>query len=175
MQSIFDQLFAFSVTIGIGFLAGILFDIYRVFRGLWGPRKLGTFIGDFLFWLIMTGVVFTLLLIGNWGEIRIYVFIGMALGAYFYVRLLSKKWKELIRKIFIWLNKVLIKAWKVISWPFRMVLKLLLFPIGFLLSGINLGFNFIKRSLRKLGGKIKSLWPVRKRSSFDDEDEEERK
>ena len=123
MHSIFDQLFAFLVTIGIGFLAGILFDIYRVFRGLWGPRKLGTFIGDFLFWFIMTGVVFTLLLIGNWGEIRIYVFIGMALGAYFYVRLLSKKWKELIRKIFIWLNKVLIKAWKVISWPFRMVLS----------------------------------------------------
>ena len=91
MQSIYDQLFAFIVTMGIGFLAGIIFDVYRVFRGLWRPRKLGTFFGDILFWLVMTVLVFALLLFGNWGEMRIYVFLGVAFGAYLYVHYLSKR------------------------------------------------------------------------------------
>jgi len=143
MESIYDQLFAFFVTIGIGFLAGILFDVYRVFRGLWRPKKLGTFIGDILFWFVMTVIVFILLLVGNWGEIRIYVFIGIALGAYLYVRFFSKKWKIIIRRIFLCIIKILTMLWKIISWPFKVVLKIIVVPAGFILSGLAASLSFI--------------------------------
>jgi spore cortex biosynthesis protein YabQ len=172
MQSIFDQIFAFLVTIGIGFLAGILFDIYRVIRGLWNPRRLGTYIGDILFWIVMTIVVFTLLLVGNWGEIRIYVFIGIAAGAYLYVRLLSERFQKIIRKSFIFTKKLLTKLWKVISWPFRMILKVFLIPVGFILSGFAFGFSFIKRVLRFIGGRFKGILNFRKKETKDDDEDE---
>ncbi|NLT94978.1 MAG: spore cortex biosynthesis protein YabQ [Clostridia bacterium] len=165
MQSIFDQLFAFLVTIGIGFLAGILFDIYRVLRLLWAPRKLGTFIGDILFWLIMTFVVFSLLLVGNWGELRIYVFIGISVGVYLYMRFLSKKWQKIIRHIFIFAFKILTGLGKLISWPIKMVMKILIIPIGFLIAGLNSVMILVKKGLKAVASKIKI-----KKNADDDEE-----
>jgi len=169
MQSIYDQLFAFLVTIGIGFLAGILFDFYRVFRGLWRPKKLGTFVGDILFWFVMTVVVFTLLLVGNWGEIRIYVFIGVGLGAYLYVRFFSKRWQKLIRSIFIYLGKILVGFWKVVTWPFKMVGKIVLVPVGFIFSGLAVGFGMMQKGFKAMGKKIAAWWPFRVKQPDDKE------
>jgi len=157
MLSIFDQLFAFIVTIGIGFLAGILFDVYRVFRGLWQPKKLGTFFGDILFWLIMTVLVFVLLLFGNWGEMRIYVFLGIALGAYLYVHYLSKRCQKLFRTIFIYIFKLLRFVCKVITWPFRIFYKIILVPIGFIITGLGSIFGFIRKGIRKWGHRFASV------------------
>ncbi|MGI6227797.1 MAG: spore cortex biosynthesis protein YabQ [Peptococcales bacterium] len=162
MQSIYDQLFAFLVTISIGFLAGILFDIYRVFRGLWQPRKLGTFLGDLLFWISMTVIVFTLLLIGNWGEIRIYVFIGMGLGSYFYIKFLSKRWQRISRKVFIFLIKIFGVAWKIISWPFKMIFKALAVPVGFTFSGLAICWNFCGKSLKRIKERVRALVPKKR-------------
>ena len=120
----------------------------------------------------MTIVVFTLLLVGNWGEIRIYVFIGIAAGAYLYVRLLSERFQKIIRKSFIFTKKLLTKLWKVISWPFRMILKVFLIPVGFILSGFAFGFSFIKRVFRFIGGRFKGILNFRKKETKDDDEDE---
>lgn len=167
MQSIYDQLFAFAVTIGIGFLAGILFDLYRVFRGLWRPGKLGTFIGDVIFWAFMTIIVFIMLLVGNWGEIRIYVIIGTGLGAYLYVRFLSKRWQKLIRTIFIFIIKLFTILWKIISWPFKLVFKIILVPVGFIVSGVAACLGLGHRGMKSIGGKLVALIPFNKKPPDD--------
>lgn len=157
MESIYDQLFAFIVTVGIGFLAGFLFDIYRVFRGLWRPRKIGTFIGDIIFWIIMTCLVFILLLVGNWGEIRIYVFIGIALGYYIYIKYLTKKAQKFIRLNFIYIKKSLNFTWIVIIWPFRIILKVFVIPLGLLFSGFFSCINLAKKVYRKVLAGFKKI------------------
>ncbi|KJS85678.1 MAG: hypothetical protein JM58_08045 [Peptococcaceae bacterium BICA1-8] len=166
MQSIYDQLFALIVTMCIGFLAGIIFDVYRVFRGLWRPRKLGTFFGDIIFWLVMTFLVFALLLLGNWGEMRIYVFLGIAFGAYLYVHYLSKRCQKLFRTIFLYIIRILTILWRVISWPFRILYKIILVPIGFIVSGLESTFGFVSKGIRKVGQKI---CRIRNKQPKDDE------
>ena len=90
MDGLYTQLFAMGITLISGVLLGLCFDIYRVLRALWRPGPVWTRVGDFLFWLFAFCLLFSLLLIGNWGEMRLYVVVGWALGVFLYHRLLSR-------------------------------------------------------------------------------------
>lgn len=90
MQPINAQFYSFLGTVLTGFVLGGLFDFYRVFRLLTKPKKLLTCLGDLLFGLFAALAVFLILLYSNWGEFRLYVFLGMFLGIFFYYNLLSR-------------------------------------------------------------------------------------
>lgn len=157
MQSVYQQAFSLVLTIGIGFLVGIIYDIYRVTRGIWQPKKLGTFIGDFFFWVIITALVFTLLLFGNWGEVRIYVFLGLALGFLIYIKYCSLKGQWVISKIFFSIYKMLKFIWKIVTWPFLIIYKIVLVPLGLLATGFYAVGKFIKKVLVKIKKKAKGI------------------
>ncbi|MDI6871901.1 MAG: spore cortex biosynthesis protein YabQ [Bacillota bacterium] len=89
-EPVVAQATVFALTIAIGLLLGFLFDCYRVTRGRLRPGPLATILGDLLFWLVATGVAFALLIVGNWGELRLYVWVGFLLGAFSYRLLLSR-------------------------------------------------------------------------------------
>lgn len=85
-----SQLATFIITIVTGMVLGLLFDFYRVARL---ALRLGwgwTALADLLYWLVATALVFTGLLFGNWGEVRLYVFFGLAGGVICYYRLFSR-------------------------------------------------------------------------------------
>ncbi|MDR3559994.1 MAG: spore cortex biosynthesis protein YabQ [Negativicutes bacterium] len=84
------QLETFLITIITGMVLGMMFDFYRIMRGVFRPRWLVTSVTDLLYWLLATAVVFVALLLGNWGEIRLYVFFGLFAGILCYFRLLSR-------------------------------------------------------------------------------------
>lgn len=88
-MSVDSQLATFVITIVTGMVLGLLFDFYRVVRQALRLRWGLTALADFLYWLVATALVFTGLLFGNWGEVRLYVFFGLAGGALCYYRLLS--------------------------------------------------------------------------------------
>lgn len=90
MESLSQQLYAFALTILAGVSFGFVFDIYRVVRGIIKPGPINTSLMDLVFWLIVTPVTITYILLANWGELRFYVFIGLGLGVGFYAILLSK-------------------------------------------------------------------------------------
>lgn len=90
-EPIVVQVTVFALTIAIGTLLGILFDLYRVIRGRLRPGKLATALGDLLFWLVATALTFALLVVGNWGELRLYVWVGFLSGAFVYHLLLSRR------------------------------------------------------------------------------------
>lgn len=89
MMSLAGQTYAFLMTILAGGVIGILFDVYRVLRSAFRPRQIATAVTDLLFWIVVTPTVFALLLAGNWGELRFYVAIGLALGLLLYFQALS--------------------------------------------------------------------------------------
>jgi len=80
----------FLLAVGIGAVAGLLYDAYRVLRlrtkarGLWGD------LGDLLFWSVAFGVVFTLLLRANHVDLRLYVLGGIMGGVLLYFSLLGR-------------------------------------------------------------------------------------
>lgn len=90
MEPVNAQIYSFLGTIITGLVLGILFDFYRVFRIITRPKKILTLLGDIIFGLLATVAVFLILLYSNWGEFRLYVFIGMIIGIFFYYNLLSR-------------------------------------------------------------------------------------
>lgn len=181
MVSLSEQFNSFLVTVGTGLIIGLAYDIYWLVRHLLHLRKIGTGLGDLIFWSVTTALAFFLLLVGNWGEIRLYVFIGILVGLGLYFRWFS----SVVRKLLVGMVRVLVKLAKltvlIILWPFQLISKLVLVPLGFLgmalnrifLGGKRVSRRFVaepvirvirrqKRWQRKhiqvLGAKVLSLW-----------------
>jgi spore cortex biosynthesis protein YabQ len=83
------QFGTFGLMILTGLALGVLFDVYRVVRSFFKQGSLSAMLMDLFFWLLATPATFVMLLIGNWGELRLYVFIGIALGLFAYFQLAS--------------------------------------------------------------------------------------
>lgn len=134
------QIDTFVIAVATGAFLGLLFDFYRVLRALYRPRRLLTALADLLYWLGATGLVFVALLFGNWGELRLYVFIGLALGALGYYRLLSRQ-----------AVRLMIGLLRALAWTARTAGRIfsLLFvrPAGFVV-------RLATGPLRRLGGMI---------------------
>lgn len=132
-----EQMTAFAWTLVMGMFAGLCYQTYRVFYDLLKPKKAGTFTGDIIFWLLLTAFAFIMLLKANYGQLRLYVFIGLLLGAFLFVRLLGDPSYRVLRQI-IHLAGGLLRlagrlcyyAWKVISFPFRVIFITVIFPFN---------------------------------------------
>lgn len=89
METLSAQLYAFGIVLLAGVSLGILFDVFRVLRGLLRPGLLSAPLLDLLFWALFTPLLVLYLLLANWGELRGYVIIGLLLGFFFYKLILS--------------------------------------------------------------------------------------
>lgn len=154
MESLLYQARAFFITIAIGALAGFCYDYYRVIRRIYRLKTVGTYVGDTLFWLVTTVVVFISLLWGNWGEMRLYVLIGLGTGALLYFRLFSRPASRVIRLKFFILHKVcklfrktLLFLWTAILLPFRLVILIFSYPLC-----------LVKLMLKKAEGKLRIVF-----------------
>lgn len=159
MVPLTDQFYAFLITVLIGLIAGFCYDFYRVTRSKFGLRKAGTYLGDIIFWLVLTALVFGLLLAGNWGEVRLYVFIGLVLGALIYAKFLSRPGIAVINGLFhilkmllLGLIKVLAALWLIFCFPFRLTFLVIVTP--FHLLGLLMGklLQPVKKMIHKYVG-----------------------
>lgn len=122
------NLIAYSVLAGV--LTGVLFDIYRIIRGMENPNKLLTFIEDILFWIFAAISVFAFLLYTGHVYVGIYLYLYIAFGLYIYMRLISIRFLRIQYKI---INGIL---------KFLRILK-------------NIFFYFIETFFCKITGKNK--------------------
>lgn len=102
MESLGTQLYSFGIVLMAGITLGIFFDLFRVVRGILRPGLVSTPILDLLFWALITPILVLYLVLANWGELRGYVLIGLALGIFFYRLLLS----GLVVSLLLWLVQV---------------------------------------------------------------------
>ncbi len=112
------EAYIFLTSIYGGLIGGLVYDIYRVIRYYSRPKKLGTFIEDFLFWLGMALIFFYVLIKSNWGEIRGYIVLGFILGGFVYIKILSKVVYPILIKVCEWILKGINKIVKTIKFPF---------------------------------------------------------
>ena len=122
------RLIIFSLLSGI--ITGIFFDIYRLIRGFENPNKLLTIIQDLLFWTLTSIVVFIFLMYTNEGYINFYVYVCLIIGAYLYLKLLSR--------VFI---KLQYKALKLNGKVFRIVCNYILYPVNLLFYKLGIKKN----------------------------------
>lgn len=156
MVPVLEQLISFFFTILIGFLIGIIVDGYRTLSSRLSFPRAVRMVGDIILWLFLAGLVFFLLLLNNWGEVRAYVLIGMAVGLIVYRQKFSPYIVCFWRMMFV----IASKLFMILLFPFRLMQKILFVPLGLLSMALDWCWRLIKGVLRRAGikpGKWKGM------------------
>lgn len=119
-----DEFYIFLIAINYGLILGGIYDFYRVFRYFSKPKKLLTTIGDLLFWLIITLIIFVFLVNRTDGIIRGFVLLGFIIGYVFYIKAISKYSFLFLKWIFKLILDLISEIIRIITYPFRKVFNL---------------------------------------------------
>lgn len=111
-----NQAYVFLATVYGGMILGIVYDISRAFRMIVKPGKWFVAILDLAFWAFATLLSFLMLYRVDSGELRLYTFIGLALGWGLYTLTV----RDMIVKFLIKVYKILSY---IIQWPIKTIIK----------------------------------------------------
>ena len=103
-----------------GMITGIMFDMYRIIRGL-NTIKILTVIEDILFWILTSLIIFTFLLYTNYAFLTPYVYTFIIISLLFYFKFISSYFYFVeikIARIFTRFIRVLLKN---ISYPLKII------------------------------------------------------
>lgn len=99
METTAPQVYIFLITVYGGLLVGVVYDIYRLIRHIAKRGRWLTIVLDVLFIITLGVIVFAVLYIANSGELRLFIFLGLALGFALYMAGLSMFFRFLGSKI----------------------------------------------------------------------------
>lgn len=84
-----NQAYLFLIFVINGLAIGLLFDIFRILRLSFKTRDFVTYIEDIIFWILTGFIILYSIFIFNNGEIRLFIFLGIAIGVILYMMLFS--------------------------------------------------------------------------------------
>jgi len=90
METLQFQIFVFSITVYGGIIIGVVYDIYRAIKGVHRSKGLITSLWDILFLLLTLLIAVWAIFSSNYGDLRIYVFIGFLVGFFLYEKIISR-------------------------------------------------------------------------------------
>lgn len=118
-----EQTLIFVASLGVGFLLGILYDIFRALRLSFTKGKAAIVIFDLLYFFAVAFLSFLFILASNKGEVRSYIIIGELLGAVFYYFSLGIAVIKITDNFVKVLKCFYAFVFKVVSFPFRVIGK----------------------------------------------------
>jgi len=139
------QAWLFLSTILVGACIGLFFDVLRIFRKTVPHSNIAVQIEDLLFWLTVTIAVFYFMLLRNFGEIRLFSIIGIALGLALYFAILSQWVLKVSVGVINYIKKVILSALMIIFTPFRLFFGWLIRPIISFLKRRRKGLRNVSR------------------------------
>jgi len=89
-----------------GLALGAIFDLFRVLHAQFHLPRWVLAVMDIAYWVAATALIFRLLYASNNGELRLFVFIGLAIGAFAYAMLLSKLTVRIFQFVFATLKAI---------------------------------------------------------------------
>lgn len=138
-----NQLELFLIFITNGIIIGILFDIFRVLRKTFKTNDIVTYLEDILFWILTGIIILYSIFTFNSGEIRLFMFLAICIGATIYLFLFSSYFIKINVTILNILKNIILKIIKIIGIPFKYIYmfirKIFFKPISFII--INLRKN----------------------------------
>ncbi|NHN35069.1 spore cortex biosynthesis protein YabQ [Paenibacillus sp. S3N08] len=127
-------------TMGMMMLGGLslggLFDLYRVLANYFRMPRYAYYFWDVVFWILGTLLIFKLLYDINWGQVRLFIFIGLLVGMVVYFWLFSGLVVKLVLKLIQFLKFVIqigVRAFKI----------LIIVPISLLYRACAIFFGFL--------------------------------
>jgi len=98
----------FLVMAVAGGVLGVLYDCFRILRRVLQHKTAITTIEDAIFWIASTLLMFTFLLDANFGDVRGYMLMGMALGAVLYFLVLSRYFTKFATMVLQWIKRLIV-------------------------------------------------------------------
>jgi spore cortex biosynthesis protein YabQ len=138
-------------------LIAFIYDLFRIKRKAVRTANILIYIEDFIYWIIVAVVMFTIVYYSNEGEIRGYTFIGTVVGAVLYALLLSKLVVASFLTVIRVIGRVLLTIWNVAIFPVKFILRLLYYPGRFVGKAAGKMFRKSKRMGRRGMGRI-AIW-----------------
>lgn len=156
-----NQAYIFLIFVINGLIIGFMFDIFRVLRISFKTKNFVTYIEDIIFWILTGLLILSSVFVFNDGEIRLFMFLGIAIGTIIYLMIFSKHIIEFLVSIIKKLKIVITGLFKIIILPFNFIRKILrkifLKPISFITVNIRKGIKNTKLTLEKsLRRKVKN-------------------
>lgn len=119
-----EQMLIFLASLGVGFLLGVLYDFFRALRLSFTRGKVAVVIFDLIYFFSVALFSYIFILAANKGEVRSYIIIGELLGAVFYYFSFGIAVIKLTDRFVSLLRKFCTFAFKIISFPFRLIKRL---------------------------------------------------
>ena len=107
------------ISILAGIITGILFDMYRIIRGL-SNFKAVMIVEDILFWILASIIVFTFLLYTNYAFLTPYVYIFICCTILLYMIFISKYFYSIEKFILDIIFKIIRVILKNLSYPLKL-------------------------------------------------------
>ena len=152
-----NQAYLFLVFIINGIVIGLLFDFFRISRKVFNTNDMITYIEDILFWILAGATVLYSIFIFNNGEMRLFMFLAILLGAFAYMVLIS----SYIIKINVKIINILKKVLEILSLPlkaiYRLIHRLFFKPIHFLFINVRKNFTNFGTKISKSKKNCKKL------------------
>ena len=144
----------FLYMVLVGAISAVIYDLFRIFRKSFKHKNIFVYIEDFFYWVIVLLLVFYTLLKVNYLELRIFEFIGFALGMILYFSSISRIFVPIMVKLLDFIKKCINFFVKILSFPIHIVLKLLIRPARLVKKLLVKPFNRFKGVFEKFkGGK----------------------
>jgi spore cortex biosynthesis protein YabQ len=146
--SISSQAYIFFCTVIGGMVVALIYDLFRIKRKAIKTGNLLTYIEDLLFWILVAVVMFITVYYSNEGELRSYLFLGMLIGIILYALLLSKPIMSSSLFIINVVSKIFKAVWFLVSYPVRIILKLMAIPVRISSKYVRQSARSIRRASR---------------------------
>ena len=154
MILIAEQVYVFLYAIIGGAIASFFYDIIRIKRRAVKTGVLLVGLEDVIYWFAAAVFLFVTVYISNSGEMRGYILIGNLIGVMLYESLLSKIVIDLSVRFINITKRVIVFIAKILSYPFRMIYRILK-PLFLLIANIISGISkFVKETSGKANARV---------------------
>ncbi len=148
-----NQAYLFLIFIANGIIIGLLFDIFRILRRSFKTSDFITYIEDILFWILTGLTILYSIFVFNNGEIRLFMFFGIAIGITMYMLLLSSIIIKTNVAIINFFKRIILAILNIIKLPFKYILKLIkklfLKPISFIFINVRKNSTNLYKNMTK--------------------------
>lgn len=155
-----NQAYLFLIFIINGILIGLLFDFFRILRKSFKTKDFITYIEDIIFWILAGFLVLYSIFTFNNGEIRLFIFLGLALGISIYLLTISKYIMKISVEIIRWIKKIISQILKIFTYPFMFIIKIVKKVVIKLIQPLNnkitIHFDNINQKVKKKSLNIKT-------------------
>lgn len=119
-----NQAYLFLVFSLTGVIIGILFDFFRVLRMTYKTSDIVTYIEDILFWILAGIIILYSIWYFNDGEIRLFMILGIIMGAIIYALTLSNTFIKINSFIMSKIKKIIEFLCNIVELPIKLIIKI---------------------------------------------------